>query len=290
MTVSGRPHLPGRSIGLVVIAAALGAIAWQVGAGLIWTERASGHVSAGAPVPPPISSRVTALGRLQPQHGVIRVAGPSLGAGVIAQLLVEKGDNVSEGQTLAVLDNYALLKTAVARLEVELDNARNELQRHEELYRQHVVSISERDGWRLKVSELQAEIQHAQAEADQALVRAPIAGQVLDVHARPGERVGADGIVELGDVERMYAVAEVYETDITRVRAGQHATVTSTALSQPLHGTVERIGLKIGTLDLLDTDPAARTDARIVPVEIRLDDSHGVASLTNLQVEVAIEP
>ncbi len=281
--------MPTRSIGLVVIAAVAGAVMWQVGAGLITTDSAAtrGDEHTG---PPPRSTHITALGRLQPQHGVIRVAGPSLGASVIAQLLVEKGDNVRAGQTLAVLDNYALLKTALARLEVELDNARNELQRHEELYHQHVVSVSERDGWRLKVGELQAEMQHSQAEADQALVRAPISGQVLEVRARPGERVGADGIVELGDVDRMYALAEVYETDITRVRTGQRATVTSAALPQPLQGTVERIGLKIGMLDLLDTDPAARTDARIVPVEIRRDDSGRVAALTNLQVEVAIEP
>ena len=40
--------------------------------------------------------------------------------------------------------------------------------------------------------------------------------------------------------------------------------------------------------DQLGTDPAARKDARIVEVEIRLADSAPAASLTNLQVEVLI--
>jgi len=40
---------------------------------------------------------------------------------------------------------------------------------------------------------------------------------------------------------------------------------------------------------VLDTDPVARTDARVVEVEIRLDDSAGSAALSNLQVEVAIQ-
>lgn len=42
--------------------------------------------------------------------------------------------------------------------------------------------------------------------------------------------------------------------------------------------------------DALGTDPAARKDARVVEVEIRLDDSAAAAPFTNLQVEVEIEP
>jgi len=41
-------------------------------------------------------------------------------------------------------------------------------------------------------------------------------------------------------------------------------------------------------LDQIGDDPAARKDARIVEVEIRLDDSKAAADLTNLQVEIEI--
>jgi HlyD family secretion protein len=50
---------------------------------------------------------------------------------------------------------------------------------------------------------------------------------VLQIHARPGERVGPEGIVELADTSVMYAVAEVYETDVGRVRIGQRARIRS---------------------------------------------------------------
>ena len=121
-----------------------------------------------------------------------------------------------------------------------------------------------------------------------AYIRAPVAGRVLDIHTRPGEMVGPRGILELGRVERMYAIAEVYETDIGRVRVGQPATVTSKALGRALSGTVERIRQQVRKLDQMDTDPAARKDARIVEVEVRLADAAAAASLTNLQVEVVI--
>jgi HlyD family secretion protein len=55
---------------------------------------------------------------------------------------------------------------------------------------------------------------------------------------------------------------------------------------------VDRIGLKVGKMDALGTDPAARTDARVVEVEVRLDPEDGAlaASLTHLQVQVEFEP
>jgi len=87
----------------------------------------------------------------------------------------------------------------------------------------------------------------------------------------------------------MYVIAEVYETDIGRVSVGQRAKALSPALEQPLTGTVERIGLKVGRMEALATDPISRADARIVEVEIRLDDSSRASDLTNLQVEVILE-
>jgi HlyD family secretion protein len=41
-------------------------------------------------------------------------------------------------------------------------------------------------------------------------------------------------------------------------------------------------------LDHIGDDPAARKDARIIEVEIRLDDPRSAANLTNLQVEIEI--
>ena len=110
------------------------------------------------------------------------------------------------------------------------------------------------------------------------------------MHSFPGERVGVEGIVEIGNTERMYAVAEVYETDIIHVKPGQRASITSPALASPVSGTVEKIGLKVGRMDVLGMDPVAEADARVIEVDILLDDVDAVRALTNLQVEVEITP
>ena len=148
------------------------------------------------------------------------------------------------------------------------------------------------------VQEAQAEVdnvittvERAQAELNLAYVEAPMDSQILKIHAWPGEVVGDEGVAELGQTDQMYVVAEVYETDVGKVHLGQRATVTSQAFGGKLQGTVAEVGLQIDKKDILDTDPAADIDARVVEVKIRLEpeDSRRVTGLTRLQVKVAID-
>ena len=139
-----------------------------------------------------------------------------------------------------------------------------------------------------------ATVEIAKADLELTYVRAPRDGRVLKVHVRPGEVVSdqSKGVIELGQTDQMDVVAEVYETDIGKVRVGQRASVTSSVFDGKLQGTVAQIGWEIGKRDILNTDPAAATDVRVVEVKIQLDSasSQKVESLTNLQVTVEIEP
>jgi len=146
---------------------------------------------------------------------------------------------------------------------------------------------------RSQVSAAQARVARAQAELDLVTVRSPQDGQVLKIHTRPGELVGSKGIISLGQTQQMVAVAEVYELDISRIRVGQTATVMSknNAFPEVLRGKVEEVGLEINKQDVLNTDPAAQFDARVVEVKVLLDEasSRRVAGLTNLSVQVSID-
>ncbi|MGK7897669.1 MAG: ABC exporter membrane fusion protein [Xenococcus sp. (in: cyanobacteria)] len=150
------------------------------------------------------------------------------------------------------------------------------------------------------VIKAQAEVDRAIAALKQAeenlklsYVVAPTDGQIMTIYTYPGEIVGDDGVVEFGQTNQMIVVAEVYESDISRVKLGQKANITSEtgAFVGEISGTVSHIGLKIGKQDVLDTDPAADVDSRVVEVEIRLDsaDSDRVSALTNSKAIVIIE-
>jgi HlyD family secretion protein len=232
---------------------------------------------------------VTALGRLEPNGGVIQLAGPARPSVVIEEMLVQEGERVEKGQRIAVLDTFALQTAEVTRLEAELASAERELARVDRLARGGVSASANRDVARTLRTVAVANLERAQAELARSIVTAPVAGEILEIHAKTGERVGPEGIAELGQTDEMYAVAEVYETDIRFVKVGQQAVVTSPALAGPIKGTVEQIGRKVGKNDVLSSDPAAKTDARVVEVRIRLDDAAAASGLTNLQVEVELE-
>lgn len=279
---------------------------------------------------------VSALGRLEPEHGVIRVSASStpeaiLGA-ILVELHVDEGDDVSEGDLLAVTDTAAVKEAQAREAEasvefaergveaarsraveacVRADVAAREAERRTRLHAQGVAGEEEADSARGEAEAMKAScasastavrlsqtgitvarahLNRVQAELQRSYIRAPVNGRVLDIIVRPGELIGESGILELARVGQMYAIAEVYETDIRHVKTGQRATISSAALDSELEGSVKRIRQKVQKQDEIGTDPAARKDARIVEVVITLDDSGPAQALTNLQVDVVIHP
>jgi HlyD family secretion protein len=257
-----------------------------VGAGCQSSETPGSATAAASSGP----RAVTALGRLEPRDGILRVAGPSRPSVVIAKLHVDEGDRVQAGQPLAELDSIAADEAAVAKAKAALRNAEASLGRIRPLVAQRVASQEALDGAQMNVDTARADLVSAQSVLDLDVVRAPVSGQIVSIFARAGERVGPNGFAEIAQNDQMFAMAEVYETDVGRVKVGQRASVKSPALADALAGTVDRIGMKIGKQDQLDTDPIARTDARVVEVRVKLDDSAKAAAFCHMQVEVAIAP
>ncbi len=145
-----------------------------------------------------------------------------------------------------------------------------------------------------QINYAQTQVAKAKADLNDLYVRVPVAGKILKINTRIGEQVNtSQGIIELGQTDQMYAIAEVYETDVGKVKLGQRATVISEngGFAGMLQGTVDHIGLQIKKKNVLDSDPAADKDARVVEVKVRLDpkDSPTAAGLTNLQVRVKID-
>jgi HlyD family secretion protein len=130
----------------------------------------------------------------------------------------------------------------------------------------------------------------AAAELDRATVRAPAAGTVLTLHARPGERPGAAGILSFGTLDEMIAEIEVHEDQTARLRPGAHVTLDAPALAEPLRGRLATVGREVLRQTLTDPSPAAATDARVLRAVVALDaaSTEVAARLVNLQVTARI--
>ena len=301
---------------------------------LIYSVAILFFIAPGAVAQHASPSTVSALGRLEPEGGVLRIAAAStpyaISGSIITELHVDEGSWVEAGQLLATTDSTAVLQVRLRKAEAELeqvtraaeaassladeactlaDVAASEANRRASLLERKLTSREEAERAQGDAEAKAASCTAAHAntrvaesaikvaenlvaldkvEVQRSMVRAPVAGRILEIHARPGEFTAPDGVLDLGRTDHMFAIAEVYETDIGRVSVGQAARITSNVLPNPLTGTVERIRGQVRKQDVTGTDPAARKDARIIEVEIRLDDSGAAADLTNLQVEIVI--
>lgn len=130
-----------------------------------------------------------------------------------------------------------------------------------------------------------------QTELEQSYIRAPLNGQILKIHTRAGEKIGDNGIADLAQTSQMVAVAEVYQSDIGKIKLGQTAKVTGQAFTGEAKGTVSQIGLQVNRQNVFANQPGENLDRRVVEVKIRInpEDNPRVAGLTNLQVQTSID-
>lgn len=142
-----------------------------------------------------------------------------------------------------------------------------------------------------QVDEAGAAVKKVETELNQSYIRAPIAGQILKIHTRPGEEISDEGILDMGETQQMEAVAEIYQSDISQIRVGQRAEVTGESFPGQLQGKVRLIGMQVNQQNVFSNQPGENLDRKVIEVRIQLDapDSQKVKALTNSQVTVAIE-
>jgi HlyD family secretion protein len=264
-----------------------------------------------APVVQPRIESVSALGRLEPAGDVRKLAAPMGAMGGsprISSLSVQEGDRVKRGQILATFDNrpglladLAAINARIGTLDRSIAMQRREVSRYREASREGAASMvlleekqDELATFEGQRREALAEKRGIEVDLKDSQLRSPIDGTVLRVYARPGERPGSDGILSVGASDRMEAIAEVYESDIDRIRLGQSASLISEngGFSGKLKAEVLRISPQIRQRDVLSTDPTGDADARIVEVRLALDpaDAKRVQQLSGLKVIARFEP
>jgi len=143
-----------------------------------------------------------------------------------------------------------------------------------------------------QVLSAEATLARAHADAELSRVRAPIAGTILKIHARVGDPIGNDGLLEMADLTRLDIVADVYETDLPRLRNGAEAEIIVPGESRRYRAIVREIGWMVHRGTQATSDPIAAVDARTVEVRLALaeDGRAALGRRTNMQVQVAIRP
>jgi membrane fusion protein, heavy metal efflux system len=193
--------------------------------------------------------------------------------GRVVQIVAQLGDHVRKGQALAVIESPDI-GNAVSderKADADLVAAEHDRDRQKALIEQHATSQAaleqSEDTWRKARAELErarqkAYLLHAagvDAVTQTYALRAPIEGDVLTRNVSPGVEVqgqyGGGQAVELftvGELDRVWVMADLYEIDLARVRVGAPASVRLIAYgNQTFPATVDWISSML--------DPTSRT-------------------------------
>lgn len=146
----------------------------------------------------------------------------------------------------------------------------------------------------IPVGSLKKKLELAERQTAETLITAPMAGTVLRIFTREGEIITSQPILQMADLRRLVCIAEVYEGNLSRIRVGQPAIVTSEAFPpgrKRIRGRVTRIGGMVASPELRAIDPSAPLDRHVVEVIVEFEEGAipPTAQLANLQVDVTIQ-
>ena len=208
-------------------------------------------------------------------------------AGRIEIYLRKEGDSVKRGEKLALLERRqesAKLSAAKARWR----QASRDLKRARRLRRARVNSKHELEQAQTAYDLANAEAAVAKAALEDRIVRAPFDGQVLKTYHEAGESVSPGApVLALGDLSFLKVRAEVDELDVAGVEVGTRARVYPDALpGESFDGRVTSVSGILGRKSQLSDDPKEKSDAKVLEVEVRLENYRQLLPGMNVKVEI----
>lgn len=203
---------------------------------------------------------ITSTGKVEP---VKTVDVKSKASGEITKLFYEAGEYVNAGDLLATIDKeqvqYSYDK-AVADLEVakvSLETNEREFNRQKELFDKGMISEADIDAAKMSLEQARATLVRTKAAAsdakkqlDDTVIRAPISGLIIARNVEEGNIIasgisnvsGGTLLMQIAQVDSVFIVASVDETDIGKVELGQKVEVEADAYpDKKFHGEVLKI-------------------------------------------------
>jgi HlyD family secretion protein len=217
--------------------------------------------------------------------------------GMIARVLVEPGQWVGAGQTLAVVERSVQSQEAqqlAASIEVARADARlaqQELQRAQTLVSRGFVSkadverrIATRDAANARVRVAQAQLGASRARIGRLDIRAPAAGLVLSRMVEPGQIVsgGSGALFRIAEGGQMELLARLPQTDLSTLSVGVPVTVTPVGAQQSYQGSVWQISPII--------DPQTRQGVARIAIPYNRELRPGGFAAASIQAGATVAP
>lgn len=193
--------------------------------------------------------------------------------GIVKQIFIKAGAQVQKGSLIMSLDsptmatNWADANSAFNQANINLLQAKKELERTKILYKAQGVTVDDLEAAQNKVDLDQEQLKAARVKLDglkrqpdeanfldekqgRILIRAPYSGTIAWINAKPGDKVTAQTLLlSVAASNGLVVEAVIDESEIAQVSPGQQATITADDPDQTeISGRVIEVG-SIGTLE-----------------------------------------
>jgi|GEM_PF-9307 len=202
----------------------------------------------------PVKSQLKLIGKITPDDNKLVEVFPLVGGNVV-DVNVELGDYVEKGKVLAVIRSGEVADYERQMIDAQSDLlvAQKNMRAAEDLYESKLTSERDVTAARKEVEKAQAAMSRIQevfriyglGKKSEYVVKAPISGFVIEKHINRDMQLRsdkADNIFTIAQISDVWVSANVYETDISRIRTGMDASVqTISYADKQFRGKVDRI-------------------------------------------------
>ncbi len=164
-------------------------------------------------------------------------------SGILTDVRVSEGQQVSRAQTLAVVDDGGL-SSELARLETQLALARTTYERQERLWEQNIGSEIQYLEARSNFEALQNSVNQIRSQLAKSTIKAPFSGIIDEVFIEQGEVVsaGQNQLFRLISLQNMYVEANIPENYLNNVQQGTEVIVEINSIGKQFTGEVQQVG------------------------------------------------
>lgn len=163
-------------------------------------------------------------------------------SGVLLEVLVEEGDQVSAGQALARLDPDRK-GLALAQARSQLQKLQSEYARSEELFARQLVSADQHERLRAELDIQRSAVDIAQLELSYTRITAPIDGVIAVREVKEGNLIQPNqSLFRIVDTATLEAVLNIPERELATMRVGLPVSMQVDAVpGRQFQGRVDRV-------------------------------------------------
>lgn len=164
-------------------------------------------------------------------------------SGILNDVRVNEGQQVSKGQVLAVIDDGGL-SSELARIETQLALAETTFERQERLWEQNIGSEMQYLEAKSNFEAMQNSASQIRTQLAKNTVRAPFSGVIDEIITEEGEVVnpGQSQLFRLVSLKNMFIEASVPENYLNQITEGSEVIVEIGSIGKQFTGEIQRVG------------------------------------------------